>query len=111
MGLCRYRARSFAAGGNAVDFKSWRDDKTGYETGYKWRFVKTVVEGRTISPEKRAEQVHVKRAGNVNKLVVVKISAEFTFEAKMIDRCALKKGSGQHASVTWGSIPKLKPCL
>lgn len=60
------------------------------------------------SPEKRGEEVSVKRSGNFSKLLVVKIDATFEFEARMIDRSALKKGDGQHASVSWSSIPKSK---
>jgi hypothetical protein len=62
------------------------------------------VEVKTISPEKRALKVHVKRAGNFSKLVVVKISAEFEFDAKMIDRSALRKGPGRRASVSWSAM-------
>ncbi len=64
------------------------------------------VEIKTISPEKRAEKVHVKRAGNFSKLLVVKITENFQFEAKIIDRRVLKKGNGKHASVTWEAMPK-----
>lgn len=64
------------------------------------------VEIKTISPEKRVGKVHVKRAGNFSKLLVVKITGDFKFEAKMIDRRALKKGNGKHAAVSWGNMPK-----
>jgi hypothetical protein len=63
------------------------------------------VEVKTITPLKRAPKVHVKRAGNFSKLVVVKISADFEFEAKMIDRSALHKGPGRRASISWSSMP------
>lgn len=59
------------------------------------------VEVKTISPEKTGRKVQVKRAGNFNKLLVVKISDEFEFEARMIDRAALKKGTGKHARYVW----------
>ena len=61
------------------------------------------VEVKTISPEKCNDKVTVKRAGNFNKLLVVKINADFSFESKMIDRKLLAKGSGKHASYTWGA--------
>ena len=35
------------------------------------------VEIKTISPEKEGEQVQVKRAGNFNRLLVIKISGQF----------------------------------
>lgn len=61
------------------------------------------VEVKTISPEKRQDRVHVKRAGNFNKLLVVKISEGFDFEARMIDREALGKGTGKRARFSWTS--------
>ncbi len=64
------------------------------------------VEVKTISPEKRAEEVHVKRGGNFSKLLVVKISENFEFAARIIDRSALKKGGGKHASISWEAMPK-----
>jgi hypothetical protein len=60
------------------------------------------VEVKTISPEKSALKVHVKRAGNFNKLLVVKISEDFEFEARMIDRRQLGKGTGKFARISWG---------
>ena len=62
------------------------------------------VEIKTISPEKGLHKVQVKRAGNFNKLLVVKISEDFEFEGKMIDRNSLTKGAGQHASVSWSEM-------
>jgi hypothetical protein len=59
------------------------------------------IEIKTISPEKEGDVVHVKRAGNFNKLLVVKISEDFEFEAKLIDRKLLGKGNGQFAKLKW----------
>lgn len=59
------------------------------------------VEVKTISPEKLNEVVEVKRAGNFNKLLVVKISEDFEFEARMIDRKLLRKGNGKRARLQW----------
>lgn len=64
------------------------------------------VEVKTISPEKRAGKVQVKRSGNFSKLLVVKITEDFEFEAKMINRHALKKGTGKHAAVSWETMRK-----
>ncbi len=60
------------------------------------------VEVKTISPEKLTEVIQVKRAGNFNKLLVVRISEDFEFEARMIDRKLLRKGKGKHAKLQWG---------
>lgn len=64
------------------------------------------VEVKTISPEKGNGQVQVKRAGNFNKLLVVKITEDFEFESRMIDRKTMKKGEGKHAKVNWNSPTK-----
>ena len=59
------------------------------------------IEVKTISPEKLTNTTHVKRAGNFNKLLVVRISEEFEFEARLIDRAALGKGPGKLAKYHW----------
>ena len=59
------------------------------------------VEVKTISPEKGDGRVLVKRAGNFSKLAVVRISPDWQFESRLIDRKALGKGSGKHAKVNW----------
>ena len=64
------------------------------------------VEIKTISPEKRTTKVHVKRAGHFNRLIVVKITENFEFDARIIDRRAPAKGKGKHASLSWASKPK-----
>lgn len=64
------------------------------------------IEVKTISPEKTNEKVHVKRTGNFNKLLVVKINDDFQFEARIIDRSALKKSGRSHARASWESMPK-----
>ena len=59
------------------------------------------VEVKTISPEKGDGRVLVKRAGNFSKLAVVRISPDWQFESRLIDRKSLGKGSGKHAKVNW----------
>lgn len=66
------------------------------------------VEIKTISPEKDGGQVQVKRAGNFNKLLVVKISENFEFEGRFIDRKRLSKGEGTHARVSWSTLAATK---
>ena len=60
------------------------------------------VEIKTITPEKSSKKVKVKRKGNFNKLLVVKINEDFEFEARMLDRKDMSKGSGKLATVSWG---------
>ncbi|EDZ61334.1 hypothetical protein SMGD1_2530 [Sulfurimonas gotlandica GD1] len=62
------------------------------------------IEIKTISPEKNSTKVEVKRQGNFNKLLVVKISEHFEFEAKIIDRKDMSKGIGKYATVSWSSM-------
>lgn len=62
------------------------------------------VEVKTISPLKQDDKVRVKRSGNFNKLYVVKISQNFFFEGRMIDRRDLKKGEGKYASVKFDDL-------
>jgi len=67
------------------------------------------VEVKTITPEKSTDKVQVKRSGHFNKLVVVKISenseyGHLEFQARMLDRKLMSKGSGKVATVSWSSI-------
>ncbi len=59
------------------------------------------VEIKTISPHKSKDLVSVKRAGNFNKLLIVKITEDFKIKSKMIDRKDLQKGIGKYARVSW----------
>jgi hypothetical protein len=67
------------------------------------------VEVKTISPENAKSKIHVKRAGNFNKLLVVRISRDFKFEGKLIDRRELGKGSGKLARVSWSRTVVAEP--
>lgn len=59
------------------------------------------IEVKTISPEKTKDEVRVKRAGNFNKLLIVKISEDFTFQAQLIARKNLAEGDGKYARASW----------
>ncbi len=59
------------------------------------------VEVKTISPEKTDGKVQVKSAGNFNKLLVVKIDDNFSFESKLIDRKSLKGRNAQNMRFSW----------
>jgi len=71
------------------------------QSGSDGRMGNDWVEIKTISPEKDSSTVQVKRAGNFNKLLIVKINPEFQFESRLIDRKDLRKGSGKYAKATW----------
>jgi len=64
------------------------------------------IEVKTMSPEKGDPCVTVKLAGNFSKLAVVKITEEWQFESKLIDRTAMREGSGTHAKVNWHDHPE-----
>ncbi|MDO9592200.1 MAG: hypothetical protein U0998_09140 [Moraxellaceae bacterium] len=66
------------------------------------------VEIKTISPEKDGGQVQVKRAGNFNKLLVIKISEGFEFDGRFIERKQLSKGEGTYARVSWSALSPTK---
>jgi hypothetical protein len=59
------------------------------------------IEVKTISPEKNNDQVKVKRAGNFNKLLIIKINKDFTFKGLLIARKDLSKGEGKYATASW----------
>jgi hypothetical protein len=67
------------------------------------------VEVKTIGPEKSSAKVQVKRADNFSKLLVVKISENYKFDARMIDRKTLETGQGEQASVAWANMPESEP--
>ncbi|TRY29767.1 hypothetical protein [Aliiglaciecola sp. M165] len=72
-----------------------------FTQGSDGKLGKDFVEIKTISPHKSDNTVLVKRAGNFNRLLIVKISVDFKFKSKMIDRKSLRKGSGKHFKAKW----------
>ena len=54
------------------------------------------VEVKTISPEKTGDRVFVKRQGDFEQLLVIRIDAEFQFRGKLFDRSELKGASGRY---------------
>lgn len=60
------------------------------------------VEVKTISPWKKKSAVRVKRTGHWTKLVVVRISKQWIFEAQIYDRSDLVQGKrGKYITVSW----------
>ncbi len=72
--------------------------------GSDGRLENDFIEIKTITPEKISAKVKVKRQGNFNKLLVIKIDEYFNFEAKILDRKNMSKGSGKEATVSWSSM-------
>ena len=72
-----------------------------FTQGSDGRLGNDFVEIKTISPLKWNNTVLVKRAGNFSKLLIVKISEDYQFRAKMLDRQSLRKGKGKHIKAKW----------
>ncbi|GAB1487968.1 hypothetical protein MASR2M8_04110 [Opitutaceae bacterium] len=78
-----------------------------YAQGSDGRIGNDFVEVKTITPWKSKDRVSVRRQGHFNKLVVVKIDEHFSFDARMVSRAKLPKGSGgKNAKISWSSMPK-----
>lgn len=54
-----------------------------------------LVEVKTISPEKAGNDVYVKRQGDFEQLLIVRIDRDFQFQGKLIDRSELKGLNGK----------------
>lgn len=65
-----------------------------HTAGSDGRIVETLVEVKTISPEKASDRVLVKSQGNFEQLLIVRIDREFQFKGKLFDRTELK-GAGK----------------
>jgi hypothetical protein len=66
-----------------------------HEAGSDGTIAGKLVEVKTISPEKANDRVLVKRQGNFEQLLVVRIDQEFQFQGKLFDRDELKGVSGK----------------
>lgn len=58
-----------------------------------------LVEVKTVSPEKSSDRVSVRRQGNFEQLLVVRIDADFKFKGKLFDRNQLTDSGGQFLHV------------
>lgn len=55
-----------------------------------------LVEVKTVSPEKGSDEVQVKRQGNFEQLLIVRIDEDFQFAGKLIERDELRGGAGKY---------------
>lgn len=77
-----------------------------YAQGADGRLGNDHIEVKTITPFKNRDIVEVKRAGNFNKLLVVKINEDFKVAGRMIDRKVLaRKFRGAIWRVKWSDLP------
>jgi len=66
-----------------------------HEAGSDGTIAGKLVEVKTISPEKANDLVLVKRQGDFEQLLIVRIDREFQFQGKLFDRDELKGVSGK----------------
>lgn len=60
-----------------------------------------LIEVKTITPDKVNDTVQVKRTGNFVNLILVKITDDFQFGARMVHRRILKTGKGECDEIAW----------
>lgn len=75
-----------------------------FAQGSDGRLGNDFVEIKTISPLKGKDIVTVKRAGNFNRLLVVKIDEDYEVSGRMVDRADIEKGSGKLMRIKWSDI-------
>ena len=76
-----------------------------YAAGSDGRLGNDFIEIKTIGPGNRSNKVRVKRSGNFSKVMVVRITDDYGFEARMVERKVLRKGSGKWITLSWSSLP------
>src|SRR5687768_16303090 len=69
--------------------------------GSDGRIGNQLVEVKTITPGKKKQQIRVKRTGNFGLLAIVRIDENYTFEARLIDRRHIQRGTGRFARLSW----------
>jgi hypothetical protein len=76
--------------------------------GHDGRLGDDLVEIKTITPGKRAPFVTVKRAGNFNHLVIVRVDSDYQLDARLVPRNRLPSGDGGRiAVVSWWTACRL----
>ena len=66
-----------------------------HEAGSDGTISGKLVEVKTVSPEKASDCVIVKRQGDFEQLLIVRIDRDFQFQGKLFDRSELKGVSGK----------------
>ncbi len=66
-----------------------------HEAGSDGTIAGKLVEVKTISPEKSGDHVSVKRQGDFEQLLIVRIDEDFQFTGKLLDRTKLFDGGGK----------------
>jgi hypothetical protein len=66
-----------------------------HEAGSDGTIAGKLVEVKTISPEKTGDRVLVKKQGNFEQLLIVRVDRDFQFKGKLLDRSELKGAPGK----------------
>lgn len=75
-----------------------------YAQGSDGRLGNDFVEVKTITPFKQSSVVTLNMRRNFSKVLIVKISSDFEVSAKMIDRKALPKITGDRLQLDWAQF-------
>ena len=75
-----------------------------YAQGSDGRLGNDLVEVKTITPFKSTEVITLNLKRNFNKVLIVKIDADFEVRGKLIDRKALPKVKGDKLTLRWGDV-------
>lgn len=81
-----------------------------YAQGSDGRLENDHVEIKTITPFKTKDVVMVDTSRHFNKLLVVKINAEFQVSGRMVSRKQLPKRSGRYLRIRWEDLALLQQC-
>ena len=79
-----------------------------YAQGSDGRLENDHVEIKTITPFKTKDVVMVDTSRHFNKLLVVKINAEFQVSGRMVSRKQLPKRSGRYVRIRWDDLALLQ---
>lgn len=75
-----------------------------YAAGSDGRLGNDLIEIKTIAPGNRSNKVRVKRSGNFSKVMLVRITDDYDFESRMVERKMLRKGSGKWITLSWSGL-------
>ena len=79
-----------------------------YAQGSDGRLGDDFVEVKTITPFNTRDKVMVKLTGNFSKLLVVKVSEDFSVSGQIIDRKKLPKSDGGYLRLSWEGLKTIK---
>lgn len=88
-----------------AELKFWLRRHGSHHPGSDGMIDGALVEVKTISPEKASARVRIKRSGDFEKLLIVRINSDFEFQGRLFDRCELRDGTGKHYRARFDGVP------